>query len=73
MNVQTASDRTAFLGETAQVDEVNGGEDSAREAQRLWEEREKRRVQFRSSLLQARNYLSQAAKTLSGCVPVESR
>lgn len=73
MEMQTASDQTALLGQTTQVVEVNGGEDSARGTQVLWEERERRRVEFRSSLLQARNYLSQAAQTLSGCVTVESR
>jgi hypothetical protein len=71
MELQTASDQAALLGHATQAGEVNGSEDSAREAQGLWEERERRRVQFRLSLTQARSYLSQVAKTLSGCIPAE--
>jgi hypothetical protein len=71
MEMQTASDQSALIGHATQTGVVNSGEDSAREAQALWEERERRRVQFRLSLTQARSYLSRAAKTLSQCVPAE--
>jgi hypothetical protein len=71
MDMQTASDQTEFVCHTMQADGVNGGADSGREVRALWEERERRRVQFRLSLTQARSYLSQSAKTLSRCVPAE--
>lgn len=69
MEMQHASDQTAFVGHTTQASAVNNGEGSEREGQALWEERERRRVQFRSSLIHARSYLSRAATALSMCVP----
>jgi hypothetical protein len=71
MEMQTASDQAAFVCNTAQAVGVNGVEDSARVAQALREERERRRVQFRLSLTQARAYLSQAARALGQCVAAE--
>jgi|HubBroStandDraft_1064217.scaffolds.fasta_scaffold2559954_1 hypothetical protein len=71
MEMQTASGQTAFFGQAAQTGSVNSGEGSAPGVQASWEERERRRVQFRLSLTHARSYLSQAAKTFSGYVPAE--
>ena len=71
MEMQHASDQAAFAGHSMQAGGVNSGEDSEREVQALWEERERRRVQFRLSLIHARSYLSRAATALSMCVPSE--
>lgn len=71
MEMQTASDQSAFIGHATQAGGVDCGEDSAREGQTLWEERERRRIQFRLSLTQARSYLSRTAKIPSGYVPTE--
>jgi hypothetical protein len=71
MDVQAASDQAVFVRHTMQAGGVNSGEDSAREVQALWEERERRRIQFRLSLTQARSYLSRTSKALSRCVPAE--
>ena len=73
MEMQTASDQTALVSRITQTGGVNSGAESAREGEALWEERERRRVQFRLSLTQARSYLSRAAKSLSQCVPAEQR
>lgn len=71
MEMLTASDQAVFAPRTMQAGDANGREDSAREVQALSEERERRRVQFRSSLIEARSYLSRAAKALSRCVTAE--
>jgi hypothetical protein len=71
MEMQATSDQTAFVRQTMQAGGVNSGEESAQEVQALWDDREKRRVQFRLSLIHARSYLSRAAKTLTQCVSAE--
>jgi hypothetical protein len=71
METQTASDQTTLAGQTSQASGVNGGEESAREARVLWEERERRRVQFRLSLNQARSYPSRAVETFRRPVPAK--
>jgi hypothetical protein len=54
MEMQPASDQTAFIRPTMQAGGVNSGEDCAPEVSALREDREQRRVQFRLSLLKAR-------------------
>jgi hypothetical protein len=65
MEAQFSSDLSSDSGEldcfAVDPDQASGGEDAGRQALASWEERERRRIEFRSSLMNAR--VSQAAGT----------
>jgi hypothetical protein len=54
MEMRPASDQTTFVRSTLQAGGTEGRKGSAQEAIALWEDRERRRIEFRSSLVRAR-------------------
>ena len=54
METRPASDKSAFVRSALQAGGTQGREGSAQDALAMWEERERRRIEFRSSLVRAR-------------------
>ena len=58
MEVQLTSDQRAFARSGVEAGRLQSEEDAVREALALWEERERRRVEFRATLGEARASLA---------------
>ena len=58
MDVQLTSDQKAFARHAVETGRLHSEEDAVEEALALWEERERRRVEFLSSLDEARASLA---------------
>ena len=58
MDVQLTADQRAFARHAVEAGRLQSEEDAVREALALWEERERRRVEFRASVDQARASLA---------------
>jgi Arc/MetJ-type ribon-helix-helix transcriptional regulator len=58
MEVELTSDQRAFARKAVEVGRLEREEDAVAEALALWEERERRRVEFRSTLDEARASLA---------------
>ena len=58
MEVKLTSDQRAFARRAVEMGRLGSEDDAVREALALWEERERRRVEFRSTLDEARASLA---------------
>jgi len=59
MEVQLTSDQRAFARHAVEAGRLQSEEDAVQEALALWEERERRRIEFRATIDQARASLAQ--------------
>jgi len=58
MEVELTSDQRAFARHAVETGRLTSEEDAVQEALALWEERERRRVEFRATLTEARASLA---------------
>jgi len=58
MEVELTSDQRAFARHAVETGRLHSEEDAVREALALWEERERRRVEFRATIDEARASLA---------------
>lgn len=58
MEVELTSDQRAFARHAVETGRLRSEEDAVEEALALWEERERRRVEFRATLAEARASLA---------------
>jgi len=63
MEVGLASDQRAFAHRAVETGRLHSEEDAVQEALRLWEDRERRRIEFLTSLDHARASLSRGELT----------
>ena len=59
MEVELTADQLAFARHAGAAGRLNSEEDAVQEALALWEERERRRVEFRATLNEARASVAQ--------------